>query len=165
MCLDYRKIIIPAFTLLWMIVIFWFSSAPADESSQMSLSVGQLAARIFVADYEDWSLEEQNAFAERIDYPVRKIAHAGEYAVLGMLMLGTVSEYLTWNRIRKGHAAWILTVLYAAMDEFHQLFVAGRSGQVTDVLLDSVGAAAGILLCMTIMWLVRCKTRCCGQDA
>ena len=32
-----------------------------------------------------------------------------------------------------------MTVCYAATDEFHQLFVPGRAGMVTDVLIDSIG--------------------------
>ena len=35
-------------------------------------------------------------------------------------------------------------------DEFHQLFVPGRSGQVKDVLLDSCGAAVGVLILMLV---------------
>ena len=41
-------------------------------------------------------------------------------------------------------------ILYAASDEFHQLFVPGRSGQITDVLIDSGGLLAGILLVVLI---------------
>lgn len=41
---------------------------------------------------------------------------------------------------------WLIAVCYAATDETHQLFVPGRSGQVRDVLIDSVGAAIGVLL-------------------
>lgn len=159
MCLDYRKIIIPALTVLWMSVIFWFSSAPAEESSNMSLSAGRAAARVFIPDFDEWSLEEQDAFAERIDHPVRKTAHAGEYAVLGMLMLGTVNSFSAGAFVRKGMAAWLLTALYAATDEFHQLFVAGRSGQISDVLLDSTGAAAGILLYIATGYLARIAVR------
>mgnify|MGYP001948405098 CR=1 FL=1 len=37
-----------------------------------------------------------------------------------------------------------LAFLYACSDEVHQLFVAGRSGQVSDVLLDTIGASVGV---------------------
>jgi len=45
--------------------------------------------------------------------------------------------------------------VYAATDEFHQLFVPGRSGQVKDVLLDSCGAAVGVLILMLVAALIR----------
>ena len=37
-----------------------------------------------------------------------------------------------------------LAFLYACSDEVHQLFVAGRSGQASDVLLDTFGAMVGV---------------------
>ena len=46
--------------------------------------------------------------------------------------------------------AWVVGTLYAASDEIHQLFVPGRSGQLRDVLLDSDGVAAGILLAWAV---------------
>lgn len=155
MCLDYRKIIILSLTAAWMAVIFWFSSAPAEESSYMSLSAGRAAAKVFIPDFEEWSRQRQEAFAERIDYPVRKTAHAGEFAALGILMLGTVSSFSKRPFIRKGVTAWMLTAFYAATDEFHQLFVAGRSGRASDVLLDSAGTAAGILLYTVVRYLAK----------
>ena len=41
---------------------------------------------------------------------------------------------------------WCIASAYAATDEIHQLFVPGRSGQVSDVLLDSAGVLAGLLV-------------------
>lgn len=156
---DYKRIILPVFTVLWMAVIFWFSSAPAEESTHMSLSAGRMAARIFVPDFDEWEPEKQDAFAEKIDYPVRKTAHAGEYAVLGVWMYGTVSSFSGRKRVCRGITAWVAASVYAATDELHQLFVPGRSGQIRDVLLDSTGAAAGILLCMVIAALIKRQTR------
>ena len=37
--------------------------------------------------------------------------------------------------------------LYACTDEFHQLFIAGRSAEIKDVLIDSFGSLTSILLC------------------
>ena len=76
--------------LLWMCLIFWFSAKPADESADMSQSVGHLAGELFVRDFQEWKPQEQDAFAERIDHFVRKSAHAAEYVVLGFLLGGHV---------------------------------------------------------------------------
>ena len=51
--------------------------------------------------------------------------------------------------------SWAGCTLYAATDEIHQLFVAGRTGKWQDVLLDSSGALAGLLLAMFMLWLIR----------
>ena len=47
-------------------------------------------------------------------------------------------------------SAWIAGTLYAASDEFHQLFVEGRTCAFRDVCIDSAGAAAGILIASII---------------
>ena len=135
---------------LWMGIIFWFSAQPADESEQMSLSVGHVAGLLFVDDYEDWPQERQDTFEERIDHGVRKTAHFTEYTVLGLLL---VSMYRAYGH--KGKRLLLLAAgtgsLYAATDEFHQLFVEGRSCQITDWAIDTcgviTGAAAVYLFC------------------
>ena len=71
------------------------------------------------------------------DLVLRKIAHAGEYAVLGALLLRAVGEALP---------ALGLGVTYAVSDEVHQHFVEGRVGAPLDVLIDSVGVAIGVFL-------------------
>lgn len=139
------KILLPVLTVCWMMVIFWFSAAPAPESSEMSYTVGIQIGKIAVADFDAWTTEKQNAFAEKIEYPIRKMAHATEYAILGMLVSGTAYAYGVCGK-KVVRYAWILATIYAATDEFHQLFVPGRSGQFRDVLLDSTGAAVGILI-------------------
>lgn len=154
MCLDYRKTIFAVLTVVWMAVIFWFSSAPADESTDMSLSAGMFVGKIVIPDFEKWTAEEQKVFAETIDHPVRKTAHAGEYALLGILTMGSLGAFYTGG-IRRKLSAWMIASVYAATDEIHQLFVAGRSCQFSDVILDSAGAAAGILLCTAILILCR----------
>lgn len=170
-----KKIIYIALTIIWMIIIFLFSAAPAAESTEMSRSAGHVVGQMIVPGYEDWDQERQDAFAEKIDYPVRKCAHASEYAVLGILLFLTIREYVLGaqlaggtlrggdgmdranetrgirGRRRSAKYALAASILYAASDEFHQLFVPGRSGRVTDVMIDTAGALIGILLIYMVM--------------
>ena len=128
-----------------MAVIFSFSARPAEQSTGDSRWAGHMIGQLFVPGFGDWSDKEQEAFAEKVDYPDRKTAHAMEYAVLGLLTAGAYIRRGT--SIRKGILVpWGIAALYAASDEFHQLFVPGRSGQVSDVVLDSAGVLAGVLL-------------------
>lgn len=86
---------------------------------------------------------------------VRKSAHAVVYLVLGVLVMSLMREYLP--RARRA-AFWSLMIvcIYAVSDEVHQYFVGGRSGQISDVLLDTAGGLAGILLYVyTMKW--HCK--------
>jgi len=46
--------------------------------------------------------------------------------------------------------AFTYCFLYACSDEIHQLFVPGRSGKFTDVLIDSAGALLAVLLCFLV---------------
>lgn len=71
------------------------------------------------------------------DLVLRKLAHASEYAVLGALLL---------RALRRELPAAGLAVAYAASDELHQHFVAGRRGRPLDVLIDAAGVLVGLLL-------------------
>lgn len=49
---------------------------------------------------------------------------------------------------------------YAIIDEIHQLFIDGRSGQIVDVFIDAIGIAIGICLLMIIYKIILvCKER------
>lgn len=140
--------------IVWMGTIFFFSAKPAVQSAQMSNSVGKMIGKLFVPDFEKLDIEKQDSFADSIDYVVRKSAHACEYAVLGILLF--------WNyeqKIRKRNlliaVSWISAAAYAATDEIHQVFVPGRSGQISDVLLDSFGGLFGIVFSVVIQCLIR----------
>ena len=42
--------------------------------------------------------------------------------------------------------SFIICLLYAISDEVHQTLIPGRSGEVSDVILDTIGASIGILI-------------------
>jgi VanZ family protein len=69
------------------------------------------------------------------DLALRKIAHALEYAILGLLLLRAAGREL---------AAAALGVAYAVTDEIHQSFVSGRQGSPRDVLIDAAGVLVGV---------------------
>ena len=62
------------------------------------------------------------------DLVLRKLAHAGEFAVLGALLMRAFATE---------RAALALGIAYAVSDELHQHFVPGRVGSVLDVLIDA----------------------------
>ena len=51
----------------------------------------------------------------------------------------------------------IVCIIYASFDEVHQLFVDGRSGKITDVLIDSIGALIGLITVLCVNKLAHCK--------
>ena len=134
------------FTIIWMSVIFSFSAKKAVESEGMSHSVGKEIGRLIVPQFTSWSEERQEQFAKMIDFPVRKCAHASEYAVLGILILGTAYSFSEDRGRKIILLCWCVGTAYAGTDEFHQLFVPGRSCQFIDVCIDSAGVLTGLIL-------------------
>ena len=151
-----RRKIFAVAALLWMIVIFSFSAKVAEDSEEMSRSVGMLIGKAVIKEYKEWPGKRQAAFAAKIDYPVRKAAHASEYALLGILLTGAIMDIRKpWKR--QLLACFLIGAAYAASDEFHQLFVPGRSGQIRDVMIDSAGVAAGIILACLAIRAFQCR--------
>lgn len=150
-----RQVIFAILTILWMIVIFSFSAKPGNESEEQSIKAGMIVCHMFVPGFGDLSEQQQIDMAQAIDHPVRKTAHAAEYAMLAGLVLGAVTvSIIRWKNVL---IAISVSVLYAATDEFHQLFVPARSGQVKDVLIDGCGAVIGTLIIWGIYYLVHKK--------
>ncbi len=116
--------------IIWMILIFVMSSFNADISSNQSGIIVSFISKIFNINN-----------IELLSLIIRKMAHFLEYFILGILMLNVIINYN-----KKIYLSYIFSILYACLDEVHQLFVNGRSGQITDVLIDSTGIILGILL-------------------
>jgi VanZ family protein len=90
---------------------------------------------------------------EALHFGLRKCAHLAEFGLLAMLLWQALC-HATRSGTRQWHwphAGWalLLVALYAASDEIHQAFVPGRSGQVSDVIVDSIGGAIGL----GVLWL------------
>ena len=65
--------------------------------------------------------------------------------MLGYGILSVTYWYGFGFNSKKGWLSWLLAVLYAATDEFHQSFTPGRHPSLVDILFfDGGGAAAGL---------------------
>ncbi len=78
-----------------------------------------------------------------IDLVGRKLTHAGEYALLCVLLWRALRGRLAGPKALG--VAFALAVAYGALDEYHQTFVAGRNGSPVDVGIDALGAALAVL--------------------
>lgn len=136
-------------TLLWMGLIYAFSARSSTDSAEMSGKLLRKILSVFVPDWRTMAAGEQYRLIRRLHYGFRKLAHFTEYAVLGFLLTKTVHFFLIQNsRLTLPKAeVWLpalLSLLYAAGDEFHQRFVSGRSPELRDVGIDFCGACLGI---------------------
>lgn len=128
-------------------VIFSFSAQNGEASTEISMGVSD--SMVSVLDFLTFGKMDAKTLSElalMIEHPLRKTAHFLEYALMGILIYSMLyypiarSKWRFWISL-----AWL--ILSAAADELHQYFVPGRWGSVKDVLLDTSGGIAGILIC------------------
>ena len=134
-----RTVLLLLLTGLWLWFIFGRSLQPAAASSEESGGVLELLQRLVPG---------------LTMYAVRKAAHFTEFFVLGLLLyLDAASLGRRSVLIPAG-----IGLAAACLDEWIQHFVPGRSGQLSDVLLDACGAAAGCMFCV-VLWKLTEKRR------
>ena len=117
--------------LLWAGIIFYFSSLPDLKSTLPGF----------------------------FDLVLRKIAHMVEFGILAILLLRMFllkkgKEMSLGRNVAKQTlflkeiflTIFILSILYACSDEFHQSFMVGRQGSLWDVLIDAIGIILGMYL-------------------
>lgn len=130
-------------TCLWICMIFSFSLQSGEDSGQISSGFGAWLVEhvfsIFSDMFESMSVEQMDIF----HLIIRKCAHFAEFFVLGVLMIQTLMQTKV---VHKAGIGMLLCILVAVTDETIQLFVPGRAGMFRDVLLDSSGSLAGIVI-------------------
>ena len=144
---------IPAIVMA--IAIFMFSGQVGSESSGGSERIAHvLVSVVNEVSGTILSVEDEAQLVEDMQYPIRKCAHMIEYMVLALLIC--VGLY-AWNARDKRLILFefLIAFAYACTDEFHQLFVSGRAGQLRDVMIDSVG----IFVAVAITYIVVLKNR------
>jgi VanZ family protein len=82
-----------------------------------------------------------------LHFSFRKLGHITEYAILSCLIYISLhgGRQLAWHTRT---AIWCVLAagLYSLTDEFHQLFVPGRTGSLMDCGIDAAGASLGMLV-------------------
>lgn len=126
------KTIFRLLTLGIMLTIFWFSNQDANVSDTQSGFFAMLLPFLPV-------------------WVIRKIAHMTLYAILAFCA--------ACSQIKPSFKKVLLfCACYACTDEFHQLFIPGRSGEIRDVCIDSLGACIGFLLFTGIKKTVKSRS-------
>ena len=152
------RILLTVLTAAVMAAIFVFSMEPAEQSDETSGMIARQVIGVLYPDYDFYTEREQQTVYDSVQLAVRKTAHYTEYAVLGFLLRLTLGSWFGKRRWLTP-AAWAIGTIYAGSDEFHQLLIDGRSGQWTDVLLDSTGVLSGVLTAILVLFLIRKRIR------
>lgn len=140
-----------ALLLFWTGFIFSNSLTPGSVSSAQS---GRLT-QIVVGALEKISIYPD---PDLVTLTLRKLAHAAEFFLLGLLACGVADTSRYGLR-----ANWSRVMLYCmtcgVTDELLQSFVVGRSSQVTDVVIDSLAGFTALLCGLLIVTVRRNKRR------
>lgn len=133
-----------------MIVIFSFSAQTASVSGSNSYHIAEQVVKVSNHVFPKGDSFLKTIQLETLDFVIRKLAHVTEYMILSITIF-----FHCWYMHQKKRKCQITTVLigiaYACTDEFHQLFVTGRSAELRDVCIDSIGVLLGVVL-MTIVY-------------
>lgn len=171
--INVGKILILIAWISLMILIAWFSSKPAVDSTNQSHVVGEVICRIVIKDFKTFTQAVKEYYVEAVDHFVRKSAHFLEYALLGFMswlvlnisLSGIIRKPSSSDMLPKAqkfvHLAWnfLLPIawccLYSITDEIHQHFVEGRYASVGDVLIDTSGSAFGVLFLLLVTFIIK----------
>ena len=123
--------------IIWMIFIFIMSNTNGNDSSSQSNFFANIILQFI------------NIHKETLTLLIRKIAHMSEYAILALFTYYALIK-IAFNKRIIFQITFLISFLYACSDEFHQLFISGRSGQFTDIIIDSTGCL--IMLLFLYLW-------------
>lgn len=101
----------------------------------------------FIGPFLRWFAPDiTEATVASIQLIVRKCAHLTEYAVLAGFLYRALRQH-RGQAMRAVITAFFIAAIYAALDEFHQSFIASRTASVWDVMIDCLGAFVGLAIC------------------
>ncbi|WP_322925029.1 VanZ family protein [Paenibacillus campi] len=143
-------------TLGWMTFMFMMSNQPYQEQDVKPLLASWIAEPSLAAitplmefSYGGYTVtgSEPYAFWE---FFIRKGGHVSEFAVLTFLLVRVCSQ---WTKLAYMPLLWaaVMAYGYAATDEWHQTWIAGRTGHFGDTLID----ALGIVIVVVVYGIVR----------
>jgi len=126
----------------WLPVLLWMLFIGISSSDLMS---AEHTSR-FIGPFLRWIAPDiSDATVASVQLVVRKCAHLTEYAILAALLVRAFRQ----GQERAGRVlaiSFVIATACAALDEFHQSFVASRTGSPWDVMIDTCGALAGLLI-------------------
>lgn len=145
------KIIDIILLIVCMIVIFFFSSENANKSTIRSVNTSKEVINVVTNN----SVEEEELNSITHDYfnVFRKSAHFIEYFILGLLVINVIKDYYKVS-FKYIVIAIILCFIYSVSDEIHQIYVLGRSCQIKDMFIDTIGSSVGVCLYYFIIKII-----------
>ncbi len=173
---DFLSVFLFIIVILNAAVIFYNSSINSESSNEASKYISRIflivsqktdkdnygeleksgAENIATGHIPEDLSEISSADLNKMNDKIRTYSHSLEFMTLGFFsflfaMTKTKSLQYHFSMLY----TFLFTALYAVSDEWHQLFVEGRSFQVSDILLDCVGSSFGVLFACTIFLILK----------
>jgi VanZ family protein len=129
-------------SVTWMIVIFTYSNKSGEQVDEKANTIIQT---ITVSDetYQQKTEEEKILVNNDYEFYISKTVHVLEYGALCFFLL--MAFVLVKKRSLNYLFSFIITVLFAISDEWHQTFIPDRTSRPQDVLIDASAAIICIL--------------------
>lgn len=143
------KIIKIILILVWMAIVFIFSSEDGTDSGNTSRGLTTMIVQII----SNKSIEENEALIQTFETIIRKLAHYTIYTIGGILIMNYA---YTTDKSKKEKILYSIAfgISYAVTDELHQFFVPGRSARIFDVGIDTLGVTTGIVIYLVARKLI-----------
>lgn len=138
------KIIMTILSVIFICFIWGNSLLTGTESGKLSESI---------LNFINNSLKVIGINKEVSHYMVRKAAHFTEHMCLGACLLVTLRSY-TKEILKYISNILFIGLFVPVVDEFIQLFIEGRGGEIKDVIIDFSGLLTGIIISSIIVWLI-----------
>ena len=109
-----------------------------------------------VVTNKDISKDNLNSIVNDLNKSLRKCMHSFVFFILIILFINAFNNF----NIRSYKCylfSIVLSFIYACFDEFHQLYVTGRTGQLMDIGIDMIGVLFGVLVIYNYRLLVEEK--------
>lgn len=158
-----------AVVVIWMIIVFLFSNQNSTNSSNTSANTIRTILKVFNV-YDN---QNDIILIENLQNITRKSAHFILYTLGGFLIYNLV-RFLNKNSvfyfkskkiesyIRKNSViiSILFGAIYAVSDEIHQYFVPGRSCELRDMCIDTLGIILGVIIYNIISKTIeKCKKK------
>ncbi|PJI08931.1 MULTISPECIES: VanZ family protein [Clostridium] len=152
-----KKLLLILACILCFSFIFYNSSQNTNTSNARSYhytnDLRNLYRKLKGESKKNYNTLPANQRDEKINIFIRKNAHAFEY-----LLLAIIVTIVLFSFGLKGKNAvvyiWFICLFYAVLDEFHQLYVPGRTSQVSDVMIDFLGANIGMWISYFVYYVI-----------
>jgi VanZ family protein len=144
-----RFILLLSAAFLWMAVIFYKSSQTYQQQNLIPLLSREIPVNALIRwlphisfIYDGTQVTWQEPYG-MLEFFIRKGGHISEYIILALL-LGYALLAKPIQRPKALVCTALVSILYAASDEWHQSFVPGRTGHAIDVAVDTLGILIAI---------------------